>query len=111
MNKDDILARSRAENKGNDEYEKQVLEKAGRVSGQAGLLMCCIIAIASTMVTGRVNYGYWAIYFAIPSSLLWVKYRYLKKRRELWLAVASTAVGLLCTVLCILDLAGLLHGR
>jgi len=110
MNKNDILARSRAENQGSDEYEKQVLEKAGRVSGQAGLLVCCIIAIASTMVTGRVNYGYWVIYFAIPSSLFWVKYRYLKKRHELWLAVASTAVGLLDTVLFILELAGLLHG-
>lgn len=38
MNKNDILARSRAENRGSDEYEKQVLEKAGRPAAQAGLL-------------------------------------------------------------------------
>lgn len=38
MDKDDILAKSRAENQGSDEYEKQVLEKAGRLAAQAGLL-------------------------------------------------------------------------
>ena len=38
MNKNDILARARAENQGGGEYEKQVLEKAGRLAAQAGLL-------------------------------------------------------------------------
>lgn len=33
MNKNNILARSRAEIRGSDEYEKQVLEKAGRPAG------------------------------------------------------------------------------
>ena len=55
MNKDDILAKSRAENQGSDEYEKQVLEKAGRLSAQVGMVVCCVIAAASVMVTGRVN--------------------------------------------------------
>ena len=36
--KPDILARARAENQGGGEYEKQVLEKAGRLAAQAGLL-------------------------------------------------------------------------
>jgi hypothetical protein len=38
MSKNNIPARSRAENRGSDEYEKQVLEKAGRLAAQAGLL-------------------------------------------------------------------------
>lgn len=95
MNKDDILAKSRAENQGSDEYEKQVLEKAGKLAAQVGLLVCCIIAAASVLVTERVNSACWVIYFSIYATLFWTKYRHLKNRHELMLAVISTVVGLL----------------
>lgn len=95
MNKDDILARSRAENQGSDEYEKQVLEKAGRISAQVGLVVCCLVAASSVAVTGKVNAGCWVIYFSMYASLFWVKYRRLRRRHELMLAAVGTAVGLL----------------
>ena len=110
MNKDDILALSRAENQGNDEYERQVLEKAGKISAQVGMLVCCAIAAASVVVTGRVNYGCWVIYFAIHATIFWIKYRYLRKKHELTLALISTSVGLLFAALFVLELAGWRHG-
>lgn len=110
MNRDDILARSRAENQGNDEYERMVLEKAGRLSAQVGLVTCCAVAVASVAVTGRVNSACWIIYFAIHASLFLTKYRYLKRRHELIMAVISVLVGLLFTGLFIAELAGWRHG-
>lgn len=104
MNKDDILARSRAENRGTDAYEAQILEKAGRLSAQVGMLACCLIAAASVWVTGRVNNACWIIYFSIHATLFWVKYRSLRRRHELLLAVVSTAVGLLFTGLFIREM-------
>ena len=95
MDRDDILARSRAENRGTDAYERQVLEKAGKLSAQVGMLVCCLIAAASVAAAGRVNNACWVIYFSIHASLFWTKYRYTKVRHELLLAVVSTAVGLL----------------
>ena len=95
MNKDDILARSRAENQGSDEYEKYVLEKAGKFSSQVGLMMCCFIAAYSVIRTGRMNSGCWAIYFSISATLFWTKYIHLRKRHELIMAVISTLAGLL----------------
>lgn len=95
MDKDDILARSRAENNGSDEYEKQVLEKAGKLAAQVGLLVCCVVAAASVAITERVNNACWVIYFSIYATLFWTKWRHLKVRHELMLAVVSTAVGLL----------------
>lgn len=95
MDKDDILAKSRAENNGNDEYERQVLEKAGKLAAQVGMVVCCIIAMTSVLVTERVNSACWVIYFSIYATLFWTKYRHLKNRHELMLAVISTAVGLL----------------
>lgn len=95
MDKDDILAKSRAENNGSDEYERQVLEKAGKLAAQVGMVVCCIIAMTSVLVTERVNSACWVIYFSIYATLFWTKYRHLKRRHELMLAVISTAVGLL----------------
>lgn len=95
MDKDDILAKSRAENQGRDEYERQVLEKAGKLAAQVGMVVCCIIAMASVLVTERVNSACWVIYFSIYATLFWTKYRHLKNRHELMLAVISTVVGLL----------------
>ena len=95
MKKEDILARSRVENRGSDEYEKQVLEQAGKRAAQAGMLACCAIAAISVIVTGRPNNGCWVIYFSIHATLFWTKYRRLHNRHELVLAVISTAVGLL----------------
>ena len=95
MNRDDILAKSRAENQGSDEYEKQVLEKAGKLAAQVGLVACCIIAAVSVAVTDRVNNACWVIYFSIHATLFWTKWRHLKVRHELLLAVVSTVVGLL----------------
>ena len=105
MDKDDILARSRAENQGSDEFEKQVLEKAGKLAAQAGLLACCIIAAASVAVTERPNNACWVIYFSIYATLFWTKWRHLRKRHELMLAAVSTAVGLLFLGLFIREMA------
>lgn len=110
MNKEDILARSRAENQGTDEYETQILEKAGKLSAQVGMLMCCMIAVISVAVTGQINYGCWIIYFAILSTLFWTKWLYMKKRHELILSIFYTAAGLLFAGFYALELAGWRNG-
>lgn len=110
MNKDDILARSRAENQGTDEYERVVLEKAGKLSAQVGLLACCAIAIISVLVTERVNYACWVIYFSIHASLFWSKYRHLRRRHELMLAIISTLVGLMFLGLFVMEMVRWNHG-
>ena len=105
MDKDDILAKSRAENQGRDEYERQVLEKAGKLAAQVGLVACCIIAAVSVAVTDRVNNACRVIYFSVYATLFWTKYRHLKNRHELMLAAVSTLVGLLFLGLFIKEIA------
>lgn len=110
MNKDDILAKSRAENQGSDEFEKQVLEKAGRLSAQVGLIACCIVATASVAVTEHINYACWVIYFSILAALFWTKWRYLKKRHEGIMAAAAAISGLMFLGLFIRELVQWRHG-
>lgn len=59
MDKDEILARSRMENTGIDEYECMVLEKAGRFSMKAGLLACCVCAAAGLLFAVRLVVELW----------------------------------------------------
>ena len=104
MNKDDILAMSRAENHGTDEYERHVLEKAGKLAAQAGLMVCCMIAVVSVIVTEHPNNACWVIYFSIHATLFWTKYHCLRKRHELVMAVISTLAVLMFLVLFVLEM-------
>lgn len=110
MNKDEILAMSRADHQGSDEYEKYVLEKASKLAVRVGLVVCCVTATVSVMVTDRPNYACWVIYFSICASLFWVKFRCLHKRHELVLAVMSSLVGLLCFGFFALEMARWANG-
>ena len=79
MNKEEILARSRNENKGMDIMELQSLEKASRIAAQVGMLLCCFVAVMEVAVTGQVSMESWLIYFGILSTLFLIKYRLMKE--------------------------------
>lgn len=83
MDKEEILAKSRTENKSMDEYEKSVLDKAGKISVQAGLLLCCLIAILEVIFTGKASMGSWTIYFGMLTTQFLVKYSKLRQKHEL----------------------------
>lgn len=95
MNKEDILAKSRSENKGMDIMELQSLEKASKIAAQAGMLLCCFVAVMEVAVTGKVSMSSWLIYFGILSTLFLMKYRLMKKRHELLVALLYTALFLM----------------
>ena len=48
MNKDEILEKSRQENKHKDEMEKEVFLKAGQISCAVGSIICAIIIVLET---------------------------------------------------------------
>lgn len=87
MNKEEILAKSRAENKSMDELEKNVLDKAGKISTQVGLLLCCLIAVLEVIFTGKVSMGSWTIYFGILTTQFLVKYCKLRQKHELLVTI------------------------
>ena len=52
MNKDEILKRSRNENKGQDEMERDVDAKAGRQAASIGLLVCMFLNLRELLLKG-----------------------------------------------------------
>ena len=65
MDRDEILERSRRENLGEDEYEREVSLRSAQLGMKVGLLACCVVASLSAAVTDRINAGCWIIYFSI----------------------------------------------
>lgn len=104
MNKEEILAKSRAENKGTDEREKLVLIKAGQIAFTVGGVMCMLIALFNSILSmvdhggtradPKLNTMLWSIYLSMLGSLFLYKYIKLKKKHELFLAIALLTVAL-----------------
>jgi cell division protein FtsW (lipid II flippase) len=109
MNKEDILEKSRKENKNKDIAELEVICQASKIAGRVGMLICCAIAILEIIFTGRPNFGTWTIYFSILATLMLVKYIKLHRKHELWIAVLYIACFVAFLAAYILKLAGVIN--
>ena len=94
MNKEDILAKSRLENKGKpDELEIAAFGNASRVGMYVGGVICIILVIVSRWLLGRgeIALAGWMIYMAMQGSSNLVLYKHLKRQEKL-------VSGIICTV-------------
>ena len=106
IDRDEILERSRRENQGEDEYEREVSLRSAQLGMKVGLLACCVVASLSAAVTDRINAGCWIIYFSIWAAGSINKYRRLRQPRELGFAIGSIAAGVLFAVRFACELMG-----
>ena len=94
MNKEDILAKSRQENKGKpDELEVAAFGKASRIGMYVGGVICIVLVLVSRWLLGRADIALagWMIYMAMQGSSNLVLYKHLKKQEKL-------ISGIICTV-------------
>ena len=118
MNKEKVLAKARQENKGTDEREQQVLVKAGQIAFSVGGVACMLCALfnsilemedhGGTRFDPKLNTLLWAIYLSMWGSLFLYKYIKLKKKHELFLAIALLTVSLAGLVWTMLKMIGVL---
>lgn len=104
MNKDEILEKSRQENKHKDEMEKEVFLKAGQRSCAVVSIICAIIIVLETFFADHVNLSILALYFAMTGTMLLSKYSKLKKIHELIFGSIQLVLSAICMVLYIMRL-------
>lgn len=82
MNRDEILAKSRNENKGADEMAKQVQLKAASVSRAVGFSLCCIGALIANLMdlSVIVSLACWMIYWGMLAAEGWILVAGLKTK-------------------------------
>lgn len=90
MNKDEILAKSRAENKNKDVYEQEVLKQASRSAVIVQMVLATIFFVTQIFVGEGINWGLWALVFSANMTINWVKYIKLHRKYELVIAIAYT---------------------
>lgn len=108
MERKEILEKSRNDNKGNDEFEKSVLNSSGRIAAGVGGLLCGTFLILDLIFKGEPNPAYWAIWSSIEATLFTLKYKNLRKKHELFVAVIYTLLAVMFTVTHILILTGVM---
>ena len=90
MNKDEILAKSRAENKNKDVYEQEVLTQASKSAVIVQLVLAAIFFVTQIFVGKGINWGLWALVFSANMTIFWVKYIKLHRQYAFLIAIAYT---------------------
>ena len=104
MDKEEVLARSRAENGNQDVYAQEVLKKASRCALSVQVILASVFFITQILAGGGINYGLWAMVISSSATISWIKYKYLRSKLELASAIINTIALLLLTVIQIYDL-------
>ena len=94
MKREEVLERSREEYKHHDEMIVDILKKAGEVSSQIGLAIAAILFGIEAFFYNSYNYGILSIYFSMEASKELVKYAKLKERKQLFMGMLMSIVGI-----------------
>ncbi len=90
MNKEEILAKSRAENKNVDVYELEILKQAGQSAAIVMRILALLFFGTQLFVGGGANWGLIAVVHSSDMMTYWVKYSKLRHKRDLAIAIVNT---------------------
>lgn len=90
MNREEILEKSRAENKNRDVYEQEVLKMANAAAVIVMMSLATVFFAVQIFVGGGTNWGIWAVVFSANMTTFWVKYWKLRRGHELAVAIWGT---------------------
>lgn len=95
MTKEEILEKSREENKKKDPFEAEILNLGNRYACISAGILATIFFVAQILIGGGLNYGLYAVLFSMPMAGFWVRYAKTKRRRELLLALCYSVMVLM----------------
>lgn len=87
MDKDEILKKSREENRDRDFVEAEVLNRANGIALAVSMLLCALISVLHAIFREKPNCAVWVVQFGILSTVMLVKFAKLHKRHELLLGL------------------------
>lgn len=106
MNKEEVLTKSREENRNIDIAEQDVIQQSSSIATKVGLLLCCVINIVQVIISSEVNSSCWVVYFGMMGTLFLVKFLKLRRKHELALTILYYAVGIFFFAVYILKIVG-----
>lgn len=91
MTREEILEKSRRENKGMDERERQSMFQGGYFSHSIGLVLCSIIHLLNSHYGGpkSVNDAVWFVLFGMYAAYFWTLAQKTRKK-YLWAVMIAS---------------------
>ena len=108
MNRDEILKQAQEENRGKDVADLEAQHKGAYFAYLVGVCLIVLIDVVEGIVLNRINYGGNLAVFVMATVAFWIKYRALRKKHELFVALAYGVGALTWGVLWILQLCGVI---
>lgn len=93
MDKDEILAKSREENKNRDFVDMEAGHKGNEAAFTVGVLLCSLLSTLHAIFRDSVDFGVWTVMFGMMAAIMLTKFIRLKKRHELLLALGYAALS------------------
>ena len=93
MTREEILEKSRKENKGMDERELNAVMRGGSIAKGVGLLLCILVVFLTDTLGGdpSASLGAFAIYWGMYGTDRTYRWWKLRERSDLLLAIGSIA--------------------
>ncbi|MBP1989536.1 DUF6442 family protein [Paenibacillus eucommiae] len=98
INKDEILSKSRKENKDKDLFKIEVQINAGNVGSITAIILATIFFVTQSLLGDGFDFGLYAIIFSISAAGFIVKAIRMKRRRDIVLSIIYTLVTLILSV-------------
>lgn len=99
MDKNEILEKSRQENKGTDLFERDAMNSASQKAVAVGGLLCMFLSFSDILLGGSFNYTLWGVYLSMTGTTLLVKYFHLRKLHELIFGIIELVLAIAFIVL------------
>ena len=109
MDKNEILALSREENKGKDVADIEAQHRGAYAAYFVGILLIIAVDIIEGAVFNRISYGCNMAIFMMSFTAFITKYSIRRKKHELFVALMYFAIGVMWLVLWILQLCGVIR--
>jgi len=109
MDKNEILEKSRNENKNKpDERELFVNGKAAAIGSSVGILICAAVILLETFLSDSyiATPAAWTVYWGIFAAIHTYKFAKLRQKHELAWGILGCALGVLFLVFYVLRLTG-----
>lgn len=106
MNKEEILEKSRKENRNQDLAEMECLKQAGKIAYMVGCGVCVIICMLQWNFTKTINWGCWVVNFSILGTVFLIKFIKLRIKHELIMTILYYALCIFFLIGFIMSLLG-----
>ena len=109
MNREEVLAKAQSEGNGRDIADLEAQKKGAYIAYLIGMFLIVVINIVEWIIMRHINNGGNLVVFVMATIAFSVKYRTLRKKHELFVALVYGLGAIFWLVMWILELCGEVH--